>query len=365
MSTTSHGSCSSTIAQSHEDTEDANAHLFISYRDLYFDEQVRREEKLATAGTRLKERLATLAQRKEQRRTILDPRLGLDRRKKRRVGPVQNVHWSQREYRPKTLAEKARIKAGTIAFAYDPPRATRLGISTTRYAIDSSAGQQTIAPNRPSYIEEELEPGRRPSSAVKQSFAPASNSNFRATCAATSSGGTRFTQRTVTVPVKSSIDRPYRMLGGKLALASSKPTLPQTSPPSSDTDSGALSPPAQLPRRDIPGIRRKPMPIKPSESMMSPPLSDYSANSPPPPTFETSGADGHSAAIQSCVEPVTSYRAAAQLPRAYSPQQIARVSVHHESAASPPPSTSLPMLAPPKRPSMPSLFIPRKRNKPS
>lgn len=373
------------------DPESDSAALFTSYRDLYFDEQVRREEKLATAGTRLKERLASLAQRKEQRRTILDPKLGLAKRKggSRRVGPVGRAQWSQREYRPKSLAEKARIKAGSIAFAYDPPRATRLGTSTTKYAMETSPGKPVVPPTRPSFKEEGYVESRRPSSASRPSQdsssslkrkSPYSDPVFRSRIpdlpeigSSSSSSQMRFVDRTITVPVKSSMDRPYRMQNGKLSLAPHPPAgqqrsmLPQTSPPSSDTDSGALSPPADAPpapRREIPGIRRKPMPVKPKPPeetvVLSEPLVSAASGSRPgilPPSSVLGAGNATVQSPQSALSPGLAGPTASH--SAFSASKPTRLTTHPASG------TALPMMAPPRRPTMPSLFIPRKRNKPS
>ncbi|KAK9893361.1 hypothetical protein P389DRAFT_20265 [Cystobasidium minutum MCA 4210] len=146
----------------HEDDDD----LFSSYRDLYYDEQVRREEKLASAGERLKERMSNLAAMKSSRQTILDPRLSLNLRKKRRgqitlpTGRRNVAGWENNNSRPKTLTEKARARASQLAFAYEPPR--------PRFTRSASMQVGFIPPKpRPVYKEDSLEDVTNPAHLVR------------------------------------------------------------------------------------------------------------------------------------------------------------------------------------------------------
>lgn len=304
----------------------AAADLFTSFRELYYDEQVRREERLATAGTRLKERIASLTQRKQERRTILDPKLGFSQKRRRgiagvalsgatlkggrRVGPIPKLHWSQREYRPKGLADKARQRAGNIAasFAsplplasvssgsavagpsvYTAPRATRAAVQAVKYAVESSraegASSTAAPPRRPDYREAVIEGEEEDEAAVKERRSRAR-------------GQPKFIERRIAIPVKSSAERPYRAGsasgeqrqlvgrssgsggGSRAAAAATSATSDRSMAESSaaspaSTSSDMSSVPVQSPPRvikSIPGIKRKPIPLK-SDSSGQPPAS--------------------------------------------------------------------------------------------
>lgn len=321
--------------------------LFMSYRDLYYDEQVRRAEKLASAGERLKERMNNLAQMKSSRQTILDPRLSLNLRKRRRgqTLPTGRGHWSK-ETRPRTITEKARARASQLAFAYDPPRFTR-----------SASMKVGFIPSKPTplYMENPLEDATA-QQMTRGIFGPrrgkpsleacqAANGSFSATTNGnTSSRPTTFVERTVSRPAKSSIDRPYKVLqlpekgvSGQMSKTSvtqpksivSRPTssIPIPSSPSSPADKPVIS------LKNIPGITRRPISQKQfDERQMVQGIWRTNGASPP------------------AMSPPTQPEVASSTPPAVSAIAI----------------PDLPMLSQPrKKVSGPSLFIPRKKTKPS
>lgn len=327
-----------------QDDSDIDDDLFMSYRDLYYDEQVRREERLASAGERLKERMSNLAQIKSSRQTILDPRLSLSLRKRRRgqTLPTGRTHWSK-ESRPKTLTEKARARASQLAFAYDPPRFTR----------SASMKVGFIPPKpKPLYKEESLgQAVEKPQ--VKGIYGPRRGKPSLEDCQAANEafsrnakpGPTRvkptiFVEKTVSRPVKSSIDKPYKILqlpregishtrtrpiAASAASHSPKAITTTTTTPTTATVS---KPTSSI--KHIPGITRRPIPQKQLEEQES----------------------------QAVKRPETD--------TTLTPPAITSL-----LASSPPPSSSalsapdLPMLSqrPRKLPPGPSLFIPRKKPK--
>ena len=375
--------------------------LFTSFRELYYDEQVRREERLATAGTRLKERIASLTQRKQERRTILDPKLGFSQKRRRgiagvalsgtalkggrRVGPVPKIHWSQREYRPKGLADKARQRAGNIAAsfasplpvtsvssasavagpaAYTAPRATRATVQAVKYAVESSRAEgvssTSAPPKRPDYREAVIEGEEEDEAAEKERQARARRQP-------------KFIERRIAMPVKSSAERPYRagsdsgeqrQLVKRSIEAGSQSTAAATGRTSSrltagpspigsaSTSSDMSSVPAQPPARvikSIPGIKRKPIPLKRDPSGQPLPSALYAA-------------DSVNLSAMSAPASTGSYADPMQSPASSPPVSAA--------AGSMSPVDSLPMLntasaSTAAKRAMPNLFIvPRKRTKP-
>lgn len=334
-----------------EEDEDEDDDLFMSYRDLYYDEQVRREEKLASAGERLKERMNNLAQMKSSRQTILDPRLSLNLRKRRRgqTLPTGRHHWSK-ESRPKTLTEKARARASQLAFAYDPPRFTR-----------SASMKVGFIPQKPKpvYKESSLEDVQPSQATTKGIFGPrrgkpsleacqAANEAFSRKGSNAHAKATSFIERTVTRPIKSSVDRPYKLLELPTHGIPGNSVTKTATPPRSAQNhiqpitrapiqaAPASSSEVQIPRPtiNIPGITRRPIlqkkgsehgqTLAPTDTSVSPagspPLSTAIASSPPPPAST--------------------------------------------SSLSSTPVPNLPMMSQPRKvPSGPSLFIPRKRAK--
>lgn len=331
-------------ASSYAETDSQDAQmdddLFVSYRDLYYDEQVRREEKLASAGERLKERMNSLAQMKSSRQTILDPRLSLNLRKRKRgqTLPTGRTHWSK-ESRPKTLTEKAKARASQLAFAYDPPRFTR----------SSSMKVGFIPPKpRPMYKEASLDDSHTASPRKVGIFGPRRGKHPLEACqgpteafvrktGSSHSKPTSFVERTVARPVKSSPSRPYRahafdaeITMAKAAPYSKSPQLTQSASGTPQTNNSFDTKERTRPSLSIPGITRRPLPPK-KISEQNQPVTKTSI------------------AVSPTATPTTSSAAASAPP----------------SSGSPAPASDLPMLSQPRKalPSGPSLFIPRKRTK--
>lgn len=339
-----------------QDTQMESEHddLFVSYRDLYYDEQVRREEKLASAGERLKERMHNLAQIKSSRQTILDPRLSLNLRKRRRGQTLptgaSRLHWSKKESRPKTLTEKARARASQLAFAYDPPRFTR-----------SASMKVGFIPQKPKpvYKESSLEDMQTSQGTTKGIFGPRRGKPSIEACQAANQAfsrnpipntvkptSTSFVERTVTKPPKSSIDKPYKALelptNGIAGKSITKTTPISRSPqknqaPSQDTlqvSNSRNDNEQQQPRSaiNIPGITRRPILHK------------------KPASEEDQFIPQNSGSISPAASPPLASATAS------SPPSSSLASVRSV------PVPNLPMMSQPRKvPSGPSLFIPRKK----
>ena len=302
------------------------------------------------------------------------------------MGPIPKIHWSQREYRPKGLADKARQRAGNIAasFAsplplanvssasavagpsvYAAPRATRATVQAVKYAVESSraegASSTAAPPKRPDYREAVIEGEEEDEAAEKERRSRAR-------------GQPKFVERRIAIPVKSSVERPYRAgsasgeqrqlvgrgsgseAGSRAAATATSATSdrPTAGPPAASpasTLSNKSSVPAQPPPRiikSIPGIKRKPIPLK-SDSSGQPPASARTS------TDSTMSATSPPASAGS-------YPNLKQSPASSPPLSAA--------AGSMSPVDSLPMLNTASAPTavkraMPSLFIvPRKRSKP-
>lgn len=389
----------------HQDEEGEGLHgyesLFACYRDLYCEAELAREEKLARAGTRLKEKIASLKQQKEQRAVVLDPKLGLNPRISRggrgrrtnRISPIKtrvghsNAAQQHGHSRPKTLMEKARLKAGVVAYAYHPPKFTRSSMRIACMASNPSRAKPKYA--EVGEDEEGKDEALARSEAPRDKSAPSSNS----TPSATQGQGTRFVERSVTVKAKSSIDRPHKEADG---LGIPKPVhvkmLPQgqnvhrgpRSRPSPTTSPHAMkltskptdpTPPAPgrdreiLPRpspiKNIPGVTRKP---KRATTSHTAPLHMHVG----PPPFTSDGPSpspsSSAASTVSSSPPNWSNVAVAQQYPALSPPTATAASSSSSSSSSW--SSSLQRESqfhaqPTKvvRRATPSLFIPRKRAK--
>lgn len=328
-------------------SETENQSHIVSFRDLYNDEQIAREERLATAGNRLKERIASLNQQKQERRVVLDPRIGLikNRNTRRPARPKlaannRALRWTAKDYKPRSLAEKARIAASNIAHASKPIKVPSK--SSLRLAVQRSLGTKPD----PIYVDDAL-----PEDCDSGKTIPKDNLN-----------GTRFVERVVKVPAKSSIDRPFRLgrvlsstVLDSLSLSPDdqaqipsrkQPAIAKIEHSQSQITTTAFkracndaSPEAPLPavRKSVPGITRKPKPSKPRSASEEALQQQTMTTSP-----------------QKVSLPLHDHQTQTQdLQQAHSPPN---------GPASPPsaPSTLIP---PVKRPSAPSIFIPRKRPK--
>lgn len=336
-----------------------------SFRDLYYDEQIARAERLASAGTRLKERIASLKQMKEERKVQLDTRIRANGPKRR---TAKNAHWSQKEYKPKSFVEKAKEKASRVAFAYEPPKFRR-----------SSMRPSTIAPavdRKPTYTDADvhgLDIDRKGKEKEKAQPKPVMS---------------MFTRRPGVLAKSPIKDLSYKAAG----LPVPKTVPPEKMVKEVNTPSNASSPPARLqsasdsapkpplatlshslhvktvpplieprPIRNIPGITRRPRPPGHTISNAGSGSEAESALSPP--------------ALSPPASTASSYAGSPPAP-VYSDAQISPPSIpsfqHHQPAYSPPAISqdsleSLPMLS--KRPPSassggPSLFIPKKRQRP-
>lgn len=333
--------------------------LFSTYRDLYYEAEVARDEKLALAGSRLKEKIATLRQKKQERSVVLDPKLGLNPKLNRRskISPIK-TRWSQQQSsaRPKTLMEKARAKAGAVAYAYHPPKFTR---SSMRIACMASI------PSKPKLNYKEVDSNDDITTAISSHSGKAVNTG--------KGKGTHFVERTVAVKSKATPQKPFKDAAGPVLShaqhigildGSIKPVPtsnavacpPKLSAQHAQTAKPADEPvPVAAPRpiKNIPGITRRPKPANYDKHLGPPP---FTSDAPSP---SSSSATSHlsppyiPSPIESAASPPNWSHVVAQL----SPP----ASTSSSSFYDPPPSTTS-ASATTKKPK-PSLFIPRKRPK--
>lgn len=302
----------------------------LCFRDLYYDEQIAREERLATAGSRLKERVAALKEQKMQRRVILDPKLGLQKKKKRGSAPLKTafvrrnpvvvmkkpVSWAQREYKPTAGVDRAKDKALAVAAAYyASPKFTRAvsarydeAVTGKTASLPPKKTQSSIA-NPYILIEDdgEEEPDR-------------------------STTGARGVKRTRTLPqVRQDPVAPAPVVAAQVVapVATSSPVVETCTQPAVVTTSASEAP---RPIKLMPGITRRPKVIKPADAAP--------------------------------VAPAEPMPVAPAIDRAASAPGPASLTTVRNRVPSLPALPDLPMLSRPPRPSHPSLFIPRKKLKP-
>lgn len=349
------------------------------YRELYYDEQIARAERLASAGTRLKERIASIKQSKEERRVQLDTRLRAPEKRSRRTAA-----WTRQAYRPKSIMDKAKERAGRVAFAYEPPRFTKR----------SMLRPSTIAPSpekRPAYKEvdeRELEREkrrqaekarealftRRGAGAGELAKSPIKEMSYKA------AGLQVPKEQPKPVEVDSVTPRPSKMSSEQSSRASSSGVaakkLTTSSPrpqPSTVTSATPLplppppSAPVRLeprPIRNIPGITRRP---KPSTSAAGSGSEPESALSPPalsPPATSSSSTALSPASSQAGSPPPAYFSPDAQLSPRMSGISSASYGLGPTNKIVQE-AFDLPMLSKRPTPSVstsgPSLFITRKR----
>lgn len=332
----------------------------------------------------MKERLNHLAEVKSGRQTILDPRLSLHLRKRRRGQTLptgrmlSNVRGQQRQpvFRTKSLAERARAKATMIAAnRSQPPQFTR--------SASMSVGLIPPKP-RPLYKESSLDSvdGQSNISLSKGIYGPRRGKVLSATSAVSrtdlmaSNGGTKFVERTVTVPAKSSIDKPYKstrkvveasppgktrvlaLPGRELqhkttsALSSQQAVSPDTTPP--------------VPIRNIPGITRRKQPVKlgmEKDDTISGTRSQ-SDSTQDTKVVKSVPLPNVSMARPQISPPSTPASSSAGSPPTYSDTNSGPFSppISESTSTTASDAVSLPMFSQPRR-AVPSLFIPRKKSR--
>lgn len=175
-----------------------------------------------------------MKQQRDERRVVLDPKLGLKKTKGGRSAPLK-THWSLTGYRPRTMTEKARAKADAVAKAFQTPSAPIRG-SSFRVAMQHSLSNKPA----PVYAEPEFE-----QPAQKKRILPP----------------TRYVARTVTVKAPSSMENPYRGTAIKRRAAG----LDEAKSVSSITQAQETAVQPMPVIKSLPGITVRRREIKPEE----------------------------------------------------------------------------------------------------
>ena len=261
----------------------------------------------------MKERIASIKQQKQDRRVVVDPRLGFDKARRTKASLRKQAHWTSKNYRPKCLADKVRLKASSIAMAYRSTASQQK--SSMRIAISNSLPKSLVPP----YIVPDEMDEKEPASGEQRCKVH----------------GTKFVERTVNMRPKMSMEKPLRVSGVKKATKAEDVRILQD-PKRQEED-------LEMPKKVIPGITRRPRPVKQDVDCQSD--TTLILTSLPAPPHDTTS-------------PVPQ-----QVPslKATSPIAI----IPPQSHLSPPLTDGMlptpPPMLPKRRP--PSLFIPRKRPK--
>lgn len=264
-----------------------------------------------------------------QRRVILDPKLGLQKKKKRGIAPLKTafvlrnpvvvikkpVSWAQREYKPTAGVDRAKDKALAVAAAYyASPKFTRAVSARYDEAVTGKTASlppkktQSSIVNPYILIEDEDDDTEKPDR---------------------STTGARGVKRTRTLPqVRKGPTAPAPVVAVQVVtpIATSSPVAGACTQPADVTTPASETP---RPIKLMPGITRRPKINKPAD-----------------------------------VAPTVPVPAEPAIDRAASAPAPATVTSVRNRVPSLPALPDLPMLSRPPRPSHPSLFIPRKKLKP-